>query len=377
MDIDFAASPRSTVGIEWELVLVDPVTRELKGVGPEIIRQVSPTRAEFPLANPEFLTNTVELVSGPHERVPDAMNDLVALLAQVQTAAAEHGVQVASAGTHPFSRSEDQQVTPDKERYLSFVDRMRWWGTQLLIWGLHVHVGVDHPDKAVKVMAGVLNYYPHLQALSASSPYYEGIDTGYASNRAMLYQQASTAGLPPTLHGWANYEQLVDDLVKVGVIADYTEVRWDVRPSPKWGTVEVRICDAPPTIREVAALTAFTQCLVEHLVARLDDDDPLPLLQPWYVRENKWRSARYGLECDAIVDVSGTERPVIDDTLDLLDRLDPIARKLGCANELRVIESIIDDGPGYQRQLSIAARHDDDRAAVVDYLVDLLTPATA
>jgi carboxylate-amine ligase len=317
----------------------------------------------------------VELVSGAHARVDEAVGDLSEMLRRVRIAADEVGARVLSAGSHPFSRWEDQQVT-QKERYTSFIDRMRWWGSQLTIWGVHIHVGVEQRDKAVPLLNGVLNFYPHLQAISASSPYYNGVDTGYASNRAMLFQQASTAGLPPRIESWAEYERYVDDVRKTAIVAEQSEIRWDVRPSPRWGTLEVRISDAPSTVAEVAAVAAMTQCIVEDLSGRLDDDDPLPLLPPWFVRENKWRSARYGLECEVIVDESGRERSLIEDVRDLIDRLEPVAERLGCAAELRSVDDILAVGPSYQRQLAVDVRTDGDLTAVVDALVTELDLGT-
>ena len=368
MPIEFASSARSTLGIEWELALVDPESRELTPAAPAILEQLNDDHSTYPQITEELLTNTVEIVSGAHSRVDEAVADLSGMLRDVRSVALEHNALIMSAGSHPFSRWDEQQVT-QKERYTNFMEEMRWWGGQLLIWGVHVHVGVEHRDKALALMNGMLNFFPHLQALSASSPYYCGVDTGYASNRAMLFQQASTAGLPPSIHEWDEYERYVDDVVKTDIVFESSELRWDVRPSPKWGTLEVRICDAPATVAEVGAVAALTQCIVEDLSTRLDDGAPMPELQPWFVRENKWRSARYGLECDAIVSPDGTERPLLDEVQQLIDRLEPVAERLGCLAELRSVDDILTVGPSYQRQLAVDAHTDGDLAAVVDSLV--------
>jgi carboxylate-amine ligase len=185
----------------------------------------------------------------------------------------------------------------------------------------------------------------------------------------MLFQQASTAGLPPSISRWDEYERYVEDVVKTSIVFESSELRWDVRPSPKWGTLEVRICDAPATVAEVGAIAALTQCIVEDLSTRLDDGDPMTELQPWFVRENKWRSARYGLECDAIVSPDGTERPLLQEVQDLIDRLEPVAERLGCVAELRSVDDILAVGPSYQRQLAVDAHTDGDLAAVVESLV--------
>ena len=168
------------------------------------------------------------------------------------------------AGTHPFAQWFDQKVTPN-ERYDRLLDRTQWWGRQMMIWGIHVHVGIDERDKALPIVNGLLTYYPHLQALSASSPFWGGAKTGYASNRALMFQQLPTAGLPWQFGSWANYEEYVQDLVNTGVVHDHSEVRWDIRPSPQWGTVEMRACDGLSTAEEVGAVAALIHCLVDRM----------------------------------------------------------------------------------------------------------------
>jgi carboxylate-amine ligase len=238
----------------------------------------------------------------------------------------------------------------------------------MMIWGIHVHVGIDEREKALPILDGLLAYLPHLQALSASSPFWAGVDTGYASNRALMFQQLPTAGLPYPLADWAAYERYVDDLVRTGVIDDHSEVRWDIRPSPKWGTVEVRVCDGVSTAAEIAAIGALVQCLVEWMSTRLDEGETLSVLQPWYVRENKWRAARYGLEAEVITDVAGTERLVTDDLRELLTTLAPVADRLGCAAELQQVRRTLDAGASYQRQLRVAEASGGDLRAVVAHL---------
>ncbi len=239
----------------------------------------------------------------------------------------------------------------------------------MLIWGLHVHVGVGHRDQVIPIVSSLLNHFPHLQALSASSPMWSGDDTGYASNRAMMFQQLPTAGLPFQFATWAEYEGFVDDHLRTGVIDYLNDIRWDVRPSPNLGTVEVRICDGVPTVRELAALTALTHCLVVDLDDRLEAGETLPTMPPWHVQENKWRAARYGLDAEIIVDAAGRERLVTDDLADLLTRLEPTARRLGCAAELSAVEEIPKVGASYQRQREVARRTDHDLVAVVDSVV--------
>jgi carboxylate-amine ligase len=238
----------------------------------------------------------------------------------------------------------------------------------MMIWGIHVHVGIEERDKALPIVNGLLSYYPHLQALSASSPFWSGAKTGYASNRALMFQQLPTAGLPWQFGSWANYEAYVEDLVTTGVIHDYSEVRWDIRPSPRWGTVEMRACDGLSTPEEIGAVAALIQCLVEWMSTRLDHGEELVTLQPWFVRENKWRAARYGMDAEIILDPSGAERLVTDDIRELLETLAPVAEQLDCSHELNQVNLILDGGASYQRQLRVAEANGGSLQAVVSSL---------
>jgi carboxylate-amine ligase len=219
------------------------------------------------------------------------------------------------------------------------------------------------------IVSSLLNNFPHLQALSASSPMWSGTDTGYASNRAMMFQQLPTAGLPFQFETWEQYEDFVDDHMRTGVIEYLNDIRWDVRPSPALGTVEVRICDGVSNLTELAALTALTHCLVVDLTDRLSAGEKLPTMPPWHTQENKWRAARYGLDAEIILDDAGNERLVTDDLDDLLTRLEPVARRLGCADELRSVDEITRGGASYPRQRRVAARTGGDLVAVVDSVV--------
>ena len=368
MRIPFAPSVRSRLGIEWEIACVDRRSGELAPAAPDLLSKLG-TAETFPHVTNELLTNTVEIVSAPHHRTRDAVADLTRLVERVSEVAEPMGVDLMSSGTHPFSQWFQQQVTPDKPRYDTLIDRTRWWGRQMMIWGVHVHVAVEDRRKVLPIVDGLLTYLPHFQALSASSPFWSGEKTGYASNRALMFQQLPTAGLPPQFTEWAQYEAMVADLQHVGVIEELNELRWDIRPAPKWGTIEVRTFDGISTAREIAAIAALTQCLVEHLSRELDAGRELPVLQPWFVRENKWRAARYGMEAIIIQNAAGDERLVTKDLLELLPVLAPIAETLGCAAELESLRDIVSGGASYQRQLQVAEANGGSLKAVVSSLV--------
>jgi carboxylate-amine ligase len=368
MQIEFSESERSTVGVEWELALVDGSTGDLVNIAEDVLRELgTPDGREHPQITHELLENTVELVSRVHHTVPAAITDLQELIGLVRGVTDPLGVELMCAGTHPFAQWYDQKVTPN-ERYDRLLDRTQWWGRQMMIWGIHVHVGIDDRDKALPIVNGLLTYYPHLQALSASSPYWGGVKTGYASNRALMFQQLPTAGLPWQFGSWANYEEYVNDLVTTGVVTDHSEVRWDIRPSPRWGTVEMRACDGLSTADEVGAVAALIHCLTDRMSGQLDDGEEPVTLQPWFVRENKWRAARYGLDAEIIVSPDGDERLVSDSLRELVVELSPVAERLGCLTELETVDVILSKGASYQRQLAVAEANGGSLQAVVSSL---------
>ena len=243
----------------------------------------------------------------------------------------------------------------DKARYAKLIDRTQWWGRQMVIYGVHVHVGLDSRDKVLPVLDGLVNYFPHFQALSASSPFWGGEDTGYASQRALMFQQLPTAGLPFQFSSWEDYESYVQDMFTTGVIDTLSEIRWDIRPVPNLGTIEMRICDGLATIEEVGAIAALTQCLVDEFSTTLDNGGTIPTMPPWHVQENKWRAARYGLDAIIILDAEGNEQLVTEHLRETVKRLEPVAAKLGCSAELADVQKIIQRGAGYQRQRRVAA----------------------
>ena len=376
--LTFPASRGRTLGVEWEMGLVDPTTLDLVPRAGELIALSAGSdaagharqAARRGTVTKELLTNTVELTTGVCANAAEAAADLTDGLAHVRRAADALGVDLYGGGSHPLARWSDQEVT-DGQRYATLIDRTQWWGRQMVIFGVHVHVGVRSAAKVWPLVNALLTYHPHLTALCASSPYWAGEDTGYASNRTMLFQQLPTAGLPFQFETWAQYRAYLRDVFTTGVITDPSELRWDIRPSMRLGTIEVRACDGLSRVEDVAAVAALIHCLVRHLEDRLDDGTLPPPLPPWHVQENKWRAARYGLEAIVIKDVASTEAPVTDDLRELLDRLAPVARRLGCERELAGIEDMLRAGAGYQRMRdAVAADGEGDlRTAVRTLLV--------
>jgi glutamate---cysteine ligase / carboxylate-amine ligase len=350
--------------VEWEFALVDPVTRDLSNEAAGVIAEIG----ETPHVHKELLRNTVEVVTGICDNAGAAMDDLRGTLGIVRPIVRERGMELFCAGTHPFAEWEAAELT-DGARYAELIKRTQWWGRQMLIWGVHVHVGISSANKVMPIITSLLNQYPHLLALSASSPYWDGADTGYASNRALLFQQLPTAGLPFHFQRWSHFERFVHDQKKTGIIDHMNEIRWDIRPSPHLGTIEVRIFDGVSNLAELGSLVALTHCLIVDLDRRLDAGEQLPTMPPWHVQENKWRAARYGLDAEIILDADSNERLVTDDLEQLLERLTPVAASLGCIDELAKVWSIAQADASYQRQRRVAEEHDGDLRAVVDALI--------
>ncbi|MGI8677524.1 MAG: glutamate--cysteine ligase [Jatrophihabitans sp.] len=383
MRIDFTPSQRTSLGVEWELELVDLETRELTGVSDAILTAISPdgAGAEHPKAKHELLQSCIEVITGICQTVAEAKADLASTVAEIAPVAAERNVGLICSGTHPFTDWATQRVT-DEPRYLSLMERNQWMARQLQIFGVHVHCGVRAPDKAIPIVNALLAYLPHFLALSASSPYWIGADTGLASYRSKVFEALPTAGLPYQLSGWDAFEKYLDALISSHAIESIREVWWDIRPHPNFGTVELRICDGMPTLDEIGCVAALAQCLVDAFDRQLDSGGPpavrslfggggytLPEPRPWLVRENKWRAARYGLDAEIVIDNSGRVQPVKDAITDLIDDLLPVARRLDCAAELESIPRLMARGASYQRQRATAAASGGELVPVVDLLL--------
>lgn len=350
MLIEFAGSEQSSVGIEWELALVDLATGELAPRADEVFNALGASDGG-PIRK-EYLKNMIELVSGAHNTVGEAVGDVAEQFHILQTALTPLGLGVIGAGSHPFSLAREQQRFEGK-RYDIVAERNGYWGRQMAICGTHIHVGVDSKAKALPVTYGLSRFYPYLLAVSCSSPYWEGEDSCYASQRTMIFQQLPTNGLPYPMATWDEFEAYADDLLACGMINEPGEIRWDVRPSPKFGTVENRTGDSVPTLAELGAIAALTQCFAEQISRSYEQDQSGERLEPWLVRENKWRAARYGLDADVIVpksDGGRREVPLREGLGRWLERLALIARDLGCEREIEVVAELAERGASYERQ---------------------------
>lgn len=351
---DFARSEGPTLGVEWEICLVDPETRDLVPRAAEVIDEVQARYPDIHLER-EFLQNTIELVTPICANTKQAIRALQKDLNAIKEVTDEMGLRLWASGGHPFSDFRTNPLSP-KSTYEEIVNRTQYWGQHMLLWGIHCHVGISHEDKVWPIINAVMTKYPHLLAISASSPGWDGIDTSYASNRTMLYQQLPTAGMPYQFQSWNEWVSFMRDQQTSGVINHTGSMHFDVRPAAKWGTIEVRISDATSNLRELAAVVALTHCLVVHYDRMLERGEELPTLQQWHVAENKWRGARYGMDALVITSRDTDEDWVKNELQLLIDELTPTATDLDCLDELELVREIIERGAGYQRQRAIYQR---------------------
>ena len=352
MQIPFADCPEPTLGVELELHLTDIASGELRSCAIELLDDLAGDGDAHPKVKHELFQSTVEIITGICRSPAEARADLSSTLAEVQAALRPHGIRPLSAGTHPFGCAEDQLVSPDP-RYHALVEEMQWTARRLLICGTHFHVGVPSGEHAIAVTNELQRHLPLFLILAASSPFFQGEDTGLASARSKVFESLPTAGLPPVLQDWSEFEAFMDTLLSSGCIQSVRDVWWDVRPHPDFGTVELRMCDAMPTLREVGALAALAQCLVAQLVERHDGGDLRPPPREWTVRENRWLAARHGVHADLIATDAGQRMPAQLLLEELVESLRPTADRLGAGAELGDVLAVWSEGPSYLRQRQI------------------------
>lgn len=369
VDIPFNPSAGPTLGVEWELELVDRESRQLVSRANEILETITPEGVdEHPRAKHELLQSCIEVITGVCETVGEATSQLAESVAEVRAAADPLGVDLMCSGTHPLSDFRDQQISP-KERYAELIEGMQYLARRMAIFGVHVHVGVTDKDKVIPIVNALTQYVPYFLSFSASSPFWIGEETGLASYRSKVFESLPTAGLPYQLDSWKEFEMYMETLIETRTIDTIREVWWDIRPHPNFGTIEMRICDGLPSLEEVGAVTALSQCLVTMLDREIDRGYQLPKPRQWLVRENKWRAARFGMDAEIVVDNIRTLRPVREALLGLVEELMPTASRLGCEEELGSIEGILDRGVSYERQRARFAETGDLKD-VVDLLRD-------
>jgi glutamate---cysteine ligase / carboxylate-amine ligase len=353
LDHRFGKGDAYTLGVEEEYMLLDPGSFDLVQHVEAILADMSGHELERRV-NRELMQSVLEIATPVCRDAADVERELRTLRGYVAETAAHRGLTVGSAGTHPFSLFEAQLITA-QDRYRNVLDRMQYVARRELVFGLHIHVAVDDADKAIQVVNGLLPELAPLLALSASSPFWRGVPTGLASMRQMVTAAAPRSGPPPRFRDYDEYAEVIGRLEKTGCIEDYTHIWWDVRPHPRLGTVEVRICDAVTRLEDAVALSAFVQSLVKLLSEQYEAGRELPAYHPTLTTENKWLAARHGLEA-RVVDLATRRRhpiPVVRLIRRKLRTLEPHARDLGCERELDGIHEILARGNSADRQLRV------------------------
>ncbi len=344
----FVMNDRPSLGVEIELNLVDARSMALSSAFADVMSAL-PRDLEGAI-KPELLQCYLEINTGVCMDVDEVRRDLQGKIDAVRLAAARHDLRLFWGGTHPFSKWQDQEVTPN-ERYLNLIDLLQETARRLVTFGLHVHVGVDSGDKAIMICDRIMQYLPLLLALSANSPFWQGRNTGLHSQRTKVMETLPTAGLPPLMRNWSEYTWLLNHMVATGFIKTIREIWWDVRPHHNFGTVEVRICDMPPTLRHVLGLTALVQCLVYDLSQEIDHGTYQYDCHPFMVRQNKWRACRYGMEANLVDPTTFQSVPVRRSVHSLVDRLADRGEQLGFARYLQDLHEIAEEPTGAGRQL--------------------------
>lgn len=356
MAIWWNPSQGTTLGVEWELQLIDAGSKLLRQDAREVISELRGLGAAGarPKIHDELMQSTVEVVTGVCSTVSEALADLAATITQLQRITDMRGTMLACAGTHPVSDWRDAKMAPI-QRYAELVEQMQWLARRIQTFGVHVHVGLRDGSKAIPIVNALAAYLPHFLALTASSPFWSGHDTGLASSRAIIFGELPTAGPPHLLADWSEFEEYMDTLLRAGTIRSIKEVWWDVRPHPDFGTVEIRMFDGVPTRHEVGMVAALSQSLVQLFDTQLDRGYQLPSQPSWIIRDNKWRATRYGLDAIVITDAAGSTAPLRDELYELFRMLQPVAERLGCASELQVVNEVLERGASYERQRAVIA----------------------
>ena len=334
-------------------MILDAETLELVN-GIERMLEPSPTGE----IKPELMESVLEISTDPCPDIAVAGTQLRALRGQVKETAAREKLTIGSAGTHPFAKWEHQRIVA-RPRYRDLISALRFVARQELIFGVHVHVGIDGPDKAIHVANGMRVHVPVLLALSANSPFWRGDATGLASTRTPIFRAFPRVGIPPRYKDWNDYTERIEFMVQTRTIADYTYLWWDVRPHPKFGTVEVRVMDSQTHIEHTLGLAALVQALARELSEHFDSGERLSSYPFEMLDENKWLAARHGLDGE-LVDLPHRDRVGIRALARrLLDRMREHAQDLGSTAELEAVEDLLERGNGAARQVVVyEANHD-------------------
>lgn len=343
--IDFKSSEELTLGVEIEMQIIDPETLALTPRAAEILKATADNKK----IKQEVYLSMLEINTGICKDVHEAARDFEDTINQLKKIGSANGLVFSTTATHPTARYVDRIVTQE-ERYLELIDRNQWLMRRWCVYGVHVHLGMKSGEDCIRYNNFLMRFLPHMLALSASSPFWQGEDTGLSSCRPTVFESMPTAGTPYFVKDWPEFESLCQTLIKSMSIKSLKDLWWDIRPSPGYGTLEIRICDGMATIAETLAVVAFIHALANWFRDHGEWIDQVSLPPRWILRENKWRVIRYGLEADIITGADGNLKPLRQDIMEWLDKLTPYTEKLGYGDYITVLSDIMMKGTSTQRQ---------------------------
>ena len=356
-----------TLGIEEEFQIVDPVTRELRSHVTEFLDEGRMILGEQ--IKPEMIQSQIEVGTGICKNIQEARTDITRLRSIISSLAEKNGLKIVAASTHPISRWQDQKIFDD-DRYELLVQELQTVARSLLIFGVHVHVGIKDRDRQIHILNASRYFLPHVLALSTSSPFWMGHNTGLKSYRSEIFKQFPRTDIPDHFDSYQSFERYVELLVKTGCINDGKKIWWDCRPHPHFPTLEFRICDIPTRVDDTIAIAALFQAIVAKLYMLIDKNLGFRLYRRMLIQENKWRAVRWGLDGKMIDFGKQKEVPTRDLILELLEFVDDVLDPLDSRKEVEHIHTILERGTSADEQLRVY-RETNDLKAVVDRLIEL------
>ena len=361
MHYDRVMAHAFTIGVEEEFQIIDPQTCELRSHVSELLTASAPALGDQ--IKRELHQSIVEVGTKICADISELEREVCRIRRELSHSAESVGLRIAAAGTHPFSNWKDQVISPG-ERYDNIVEELQQLARSLLIFGLHIHVAV--PDKAstIELLNEARYFLPHLLALSTSSPFWQGRDTGLKSYRTTVFRRFPRSGIPDQFDSWSEYEEYLNTLVELHCIDDGKKVWWDLRPHPVFGTLEFRVCDVPTSPRVTIALAALAQALVVKLYRLRRSNLGFRIYSRALVEENKWRAARYGIDGRLIDFGKRQEVPMRELALELLAFVDDVVDELGSRKALEYVRTIAEEGTSADKQLEVYKRTGDLREVV-------------
>ena len=355
-----------TLGIEEEFQIVDPQTRELKSHVSEILEEGKLLLGEK--IKPEMIQSMIEVGTGVCANIQEAREDITKLRCIISWLARKKGMEIVAASTHPFSHWGDQKIFDDV-RYDYIVEELQMVARSLLIFGLHVHVGIENPERRIQIMNAARYFLPHVLALTTSSPFWLGHNTGLKSYRSEVFKKFPRTDIPDHFHSYAEYERYVELLISMNCIDNAKKIYWDLRPHPFFPTLEFRVCDIPTRVDDTVAIAALLQAIVAKMHKLIDQNLGFREYRRMLIQENKWRAVRWGLQGKLLDLGKQKEVPAVDLIRELLDFVDDVLDDLDSRKEVEHIHTILERGTSADEQLQVYAENNNDFKPVVDRLI--------